>query len=514
MKKSLTLTLLISVFLAGTAFVNHNKLFEITKNIEIFTKVYQELNSGYVDELDPGKLMKVGIDAMMNSLDPYTRFYSENQIERYKFLTEGKYDGIGARAQMIGDHLTIIEPYEGYAAQKAGLKAGDKVISVAGQSAVGKEESEIRSMFRGASGTDLPVTIQSYGENKTKDVLLSRSEVNVPNVPYHGMVDEKIGYIVLTTFTANASKNIGNAYASLKQANPELEGLILDIRDNGGGLLHEAVNICNLFLPPGIEAVTTKGKVMERDKSYKTTRPALDENIPLVVLINKSSASASEIVSGVIQDLDRGVIMGQRSFGKGLVQNTKPLGYNNNMKLTTAKYYIPSNRCIQGKEYKDGKPLDIDDSLRAVFYTANGRKVLDGGGVTPDVPLDPPEKPAVIKALIKQLVIFDFVNEYTFGVDSIGSPKDYRFTAYNNFKEFVEKSKFSYENQAEKLLEKLKDNPEAESEQIASKIKEMEVMLNSQKENELDTYQAEIVRLIEEDVVSRYHYQMEKFNNA
>jgi len=493
--------------MASTAFVNNNKLFEITKNIEIFSTVYQELNANYVDEIDPGQLMKIGIDAMMNSLDPYTRFYSENQIERYKFLTEGKYDGMGARAQKIGKYLTIIEPYEGHAAQKAGLKAGDKIIAVGGQSAVDKPEEEIRAMFRGAAGTELPITIQSYGSDEMRDVVLSRSEVNVPNVPYKGMLDENTGYIVLTTFTQNAAKNIAKAYGNLKEANPQMNALILDIRDNGGGLLREAVNITNLFIPPGEEVVITKGKVRERDNIYKTTQPMLDGEIPIVVLINKSSASASEIVSGVIQDLDRGVIMGQRSFGKGLVQNTKSLGYNNNMKLTTAKYYIPSGRCIQGKEYKDGEPLDIADDRRGVFYTRNNRPVLDGGGVTPDVPLEKPAKPSVIKALEKQFVIFNFVNEYTLSIDSIASPKDYRFTDYDQFKTYVREMNFTYDNEAEKLLQELQEKPEGQIDGVEVHLNALEKELVAQKKAELDTYKADIIRLIEQDIVSRFHYQ-------
>jgi len=507
MKKSLTLVLLVTSLMASTAFVNNNKLFEITKNIEIFSTVYQELNANYVDEIDPGQLMKIGIDAMMNSLDPYTRFYSENQIERYKFLTEGKYDGMGARAQKIGKYLTIIEPYEGHAAQKAGLKAGDKIIAVGGQSAVDKPEEEIRAMFRGAAGTELPITIQSYGSDEMRDVVLSRSEVNVPNVPYKGMLDENTGYIVLTTFTQNAAKNIAKAYGNLKEANPQMNALILDIRDNGGGLLREAVNITNLFIPPGEEVVITKGKVRERDNIYKTTQPMLDGEIPIVVLINKSSASASEIVSGVIQDLDRGVIMGQRSFGKGLVQNTKSLGYNNNMKLTTAKYYIPSGRCIQGKEYKDGEPLDIADDRRGVFYTRNNRPVLDGGGVTPDVPLEKPAKPSVIKALEKQFVIFNFVNEYTLSIDSIASPKDYRFTDYDQFKTYVREMNFTYDNEAEKLLQELQEKPEGQIDGVEVHLNALEKELVAQKKAELDTYKADIIRLIEQDIVSRFHYQ-------
>ncbi len=502
--------ILVSTFVLGSAFVNNDKLFEITKNIEIFTKVYQELNANYVDELDPGKLMKVGLDAMVGSLDPYTLFYSANQIERYRFLTEGKYDGIGAQAQKIGSYLTIIEPYEGFAAFNAGLKAGDKIITVDGQSAVDKAEDEVRAMFRGAAGTDLPVTIQSFGSKETRDVILNRSEVNVPNVPYKGMVDEKVGYIVLTTFTAHAGKNIANALISLKENNPAMESVILDLRDNGGGLLQEAINICNLFVPAGEEVVFTRGKVKERDRSYKTTRPAMDEKTPIVVLINKMSASASEIVSGVIQDLDRGVIMGHRSFGKGLVQNFKNLGYNSNMKLTTSKYYIPSGRCIQGKEYKDGKPLNIPDSLRAVFYTENGRPVLDGGGVTPDVQFASPEKPAILKALEKQFLIFNYVNQYVLDHEEIGSAKDFRFTDYEEFKNYLEANQFKYKNDAEKILSKLKSKTEAKDESIAVILKNLEGELKSQKENDLNRHKDLIIRQIEEDIVSRYYYQKGK----
>lgn len=510
MKRTLTLTLLITTFLIGSAFVNHDKLFEITKNLEIFTKAYQELNANYVDEIDPGQLMKVGIDAMVDALDPYTVFYSSNQIERYRFSTEGKYDGMGAKAAMVGDYLTILEPYEGFAADEAGLKAGDKIVKVAGQDAAGKPEDEIRAMFRGAAGTTLPITVQSYGEKKTRDVTLSRSAVNMPNVPYSGMVNENIGYIVLTTFTQQASKNIAQAYQQLKASNPTMSGLVIDLRNNGGGLLREAIQIVNLFLPAGEEVVTTKGKVRERDKSYKTTQPPLDIDIPLAVLINKRSASASEIVSGVIQDMDRGVIIGQRSFGKGLVQNQFTLGYNNNMKITTSKYYIPSGRCIQGKEYKDGEPLDIPDDQRATFYTKNGRPVLDGGGVTPDVFMKRNKKSALITALEKDFVIFNFVNEYLQGVESIGNAQDYRFTDFDAFKAYLTKTDFSYTSASEELVEKLKKEVEASSDEMQSKISALENQLVSAKATQVDADRDEIIRLIEQEIVPRYYYQKGK----
>lgn len=514
MKKLLTIGFLISIIFVASAFVNKDKLFEITKNIEIFTNLYQELNAEYVDELDPGKLMKVGIDAMLNSLDPYTRFYSENQIERYKFLTEGKYDGIGARAQKIGDYLTIIEPYEGYAAHQAGLKAGDKIISVNGRSAVGKPEDEIRAMFRGAAGTDLPVTIQSFGSDEVRDVTLSRSEVSVSNVPYHGLVGEKTGYIVLTTFTANAGKNVADALRSLKQDYPDLKGVILDLRDNGGGLLHEAVNLCNVFIPKDKEVVFTKGKVRERDKSYKTRNVPIDLEVPLAVLINDHSASASEIVSGVIQDLDRGVIVGQRSFGKGLVQHTKSLGYNNNLKLTTAKYYIPSGRCIQSKEYQDGEPFNIPDSLRGVFYTANGRPVLDGGGVTPDLPVPHPPRPEVVKALESQFLIFEYVNQFVNERDTILPAKDFRFTDYEDFKAFLTAKDFKYTSSSERILSDLEANIDEEDADMLAHIEAVRTELEAEKKSEIDEHRDRITRLIETDIVSRYYYQKGKIQQS
>lgn len=510
MKRILTLSFLIVTLVIGSAFVNNDKLFEITKNLEVFTKAYQELNANYVDEIDPGQLMKVGIDAMMDALDPYTRFYSSNQIERYRFLTEGKYDGMGARAAKIGDYLTILEPYEGFAADEAGLKAGDKIIKVAGQDAVGKPEEEIRAMFRGAAGTSLPITVQSYGSKKMRGVTLNRSEVSMPNVPYSGMVNDQIGYIVLTTFTQQASKNISKAYNKLKEENPNLSGLIIDLRNNGGGLLREAIQIVNLFLPAGEEVVTTKGKVRERDKSFKTTKPPLNLEIPLAILINKRSASASEIVSGVIQDMDRGVVIGQRSFGKGLVQNQFTLGYNNNMKITTSKYYIPSGRCIQSAEYKDGEPVDIPDDQRAVFYTKNGRAVLDGGGVTPDVPMNIDNTSSLIAALEKDYVIFNFVNDYTQNLDEIGEAQSYRFTDYDAFKAYLNKTDFSFESPSEKLLNKLEEEPDMSNPALQAQIATLEKELAASKSDQVDMYKDDIIRLIEKEIVPRYHYQKGK----
>ncbi|MGA0233303.1 MAG: S41 family peptidase, partial [Saprospiraceae bacterium] len=302
--------------------IQQDKLYEISKNIEIFINVYKELNANYVDDLDPNQLMRVGLDAMVASLDPYTNYISESQVASYMINTEGRYEGIGAIVEKIGDYVTIVEPYEGSPVLEVGLKAGDMIIGIEGQSTLGKSREEVTSFYRGVPGTKVRLKIQTP-KGEIKDVDVERSEVSTPNVPYSGFVSEDIGYIALSVFTADASKNIKKALKDLKEENSNIKGLILDLRDNGGGLLREAINISNIFIPKDKEVVSVKSKVRERDETYRTMTTPDDTEIPLVILINKNSASASEIVSGVIQDYDRGVLMGQRSYGKGLVQNTR-----------------------------------------------------------------------------------------------------------------------------------------------------------------------------------------------
>lgn len=509
MKRSLrTALILLLIAIVGIALADErNKIFEITKNIEIFSKVYQELNDKYVDEIDPGELMKIGIDAMVNSLDPYTVFYSANLIERHRFQAEDAFDGLGAKTEMVDGQLTIIEPYQGYAADRAGLKAGDRVLQIQGEDLTGKSEEEIRSRLKGAAGTEITLTIQSYGDKQSREIKVVRSEFNRSNVPYSGMVDEEVGYIVLTTFTRNAAVNIRKALSALREEHPSMKSLILDLRNNGGGLLNEAVDICNIFVPKDQEIVSTKGKVIERDRSYRTSAPAVDEQIPLAILINGNSASASEIVSGVIQDLDRGVLIGERTYGKGLVQNNLQLGYNNNLKLTTAKYYIPSGRCIQSVAYEHGEPVHIPDDQRAVFKTKSGRKVLDGGGVDPDLEVKEQEIPQVVKALIRQHLIFKFVNEYTHDIEAVGDPKSYRFHDYDQFKSFLQKVGFTYESSSEKLVAELKQQAEAESSTMSTMIQSIEELLEQSKMSALDTYRDLIIQRIESEIITRYHYE-------
>jgi carboxyl-terminal processing protease len=464
----------------------NGKYFEISKNIEIFTNLYKEINTYYVDDLDPAKLMRTGVDAMLESLDPYTNYISESEIEGFRYITEGKYNGIGAIIKRVGDYITIIEPYDNCPAQKAGLKAGDVIKAIDGKSAKGKKSDDIMDFLKGFPGTEVVLTIQRPGPEGDMDISLTRDEVKVPNVPYLSMVSDDIGYLTLTTFTRDAGKNVGDALKKLKKENPNLKGIIFDLRGNGGGLLTEAVNVSNVFIPKGEMVVSTKGKVVDWDRSFKTLNRPVDAEIPLAILINKGSASASEIVSGVLQDLDRGVLVGQRSYGKGLVQNTRDVGYNSRVKMTTAKYYIPSGRCIQGVSYKDGEPVNIPDSLRAEFITRNGRKVLDGGGVKPDLALESPSDVSIIKSLLKENAI--------------------------SFIKFLSDTNFEYETLSEKMMKAWIKQAEKEKllASIESDIASMKAKIKKEKKNDLEQHQEAIINEIEREIVSRYYYQKGK----
>ena len=512
MIKKLVALLLICSMAMSFSLYNNDKLYEISKNIEIFVKVYKELNNNYVDDLDPGKLMRTGIDAMVESLDPYTNYISESQVESYRISTEGKYQGIGGIVKQIGDYVTIVEPYENSPLVEAGIIAGDQVVSINGQSTKGKSTEEVTKFVRGVAGTNLNLKINRPSTGQKFDIDLERGSVSIPNVPYSGLVRDHVGYISLTTFTPDAAKNIRKAYKELKEEDEDLQGVILDLRSNGGGLLREAISICNIFVPKGEEVVFTRGKVRERDRNFPTTMDPLDLEIPLVVMVNKKSASASEIVSGVIQDLDRGVILGQRSFGKGLVQNTMDLGYNSRIKLTTSKYYIPSGRCIQGKEYDDGEPVDIPDSERAEFKTNNGRTVLDGGGVTPDVKLDAPNIPVVLKKLKEQDILFNYVTEYTKNKTAPEEIETIVFTDFEGFKSFVQKQNFDYETDTEKKLDELKEafKDDGYSDLLNADLDALKAKIEAEKMNAIEKNKKDIINSIQEDISSRFFYQKGK----
>ncbi len=487
---------------------NHGKYFEIAKNIEIYTNLYREINTYYVDDIDPAKLMRTGLDAMLESLDPYTNYISESEIEGIRYMTTGKYGGVGALVRKVGDKAVITDPHEGFPAQKAGLKAGDIIIAVDGKSAKGKSPDDISDVLKGAPGTKVTLTVERPGSNKQIKVTMTREEVRIPNVPYSGMVSDNVGYVSLTTFTQNAGKNVADAVKRLKMENPNVKGMILDLRGNGGGLLTEAINVSNVFVPKGEQVVMTRGKVKDWDRSFKTLNRPVDENIGLVVLVDKGSASASEIVSGVIQDLDRGVLIGQRTFGKGLVQNTRDVGYNSKVKLTTAKYYIPSGRCIQAVSYKNGEPVDIPDAKRTQFKTSTGRTVLDGGGVKPDILLQDPQLGNVLRSLENESLIFDFVTQYQLKHPTIPAAKDFRFTDYAGFLDFVAKRGFNYETESEALLNELEETSKDEFylNAIKNELKAAKDKILSSKKNDLSKYKKEITNQIEKEIVGRYYY--------
>lgn len=516
-KSTFRLSLLAVVLFFGMATTlktDHGKFFEISKNIEIYTNLYKEINTAYVDDLDPGALMRTGIDAMLESLDPYTNYISEAEIEGYRYITEGKYNGIGALFEMIDDKVTVTQLYADSPAAKADLKPGDQILSVDGKSAEGKKEEEVREILKGYPGTEVLLTVKRPGASSPIKINLMREQVSVPNVPYSGMIGDDVGYVALTTFTREAGKNVADAVKALKAENENLKGVIFDLRGNGGGLLTEAVNVSNVFIPKGELVVTTKGKVKDWDRSFKTLNKPVDEEISLIVLIDNNSASASEIVSGVLQDYDRGILLGQQSYGKGLVQNTRDIGYNSKVKMTTAKYYIPSGRCIQSVEYENGEPVNIADDKRAKFKTRGGRTVLDGGGVKPDVVIDKDGDSEILETLRDKFIVFKYVTEFAIGKDSIQQPEDFRFTEWDGFVKYLEKINFNYDTKSEKLLAELKGRAEKDGYLSASDISTLESKVISAKKSDLEKHKAEIIDMIEKEIVSRYYFQRGKIKTS
>lgn len=511
LSKKIVIVFIAFLGIAATT-VDTNKYFEISKNIEIFANLYKELNTYYVDELDPGKVMKIGLDAMLNALDPFTNYISENEIESFRFVTDGKYNGVGAVFKQIGDYVTIMDPVEGSPAQKAGLISGDQVLEIDGKSVKNKNGDEVNDLLRGFPGTEVILTIKRFGTPKTLEIKLVRDEINIPNVPYHAMLNKDVGYIALTTFTRDAGKNVADALLDLREKNPDIKGLVFDLRDNGGGLLAEGVNVTNVFVPRGELVVSTKGKVEEWNRSFKTLNNPIDTDIPVVVLINENTASASEIVSGSLQDLDRAVVMGQLSYGKGLVQNVKDIGYNAKLKLTTAKYYIPSGRCIQALQYDKGEPVHIPDSLRTPFKTRAGRTVLDGGGIKPDRAIPKKKYTEFVKNLQSQYIIFDYVTEYMAKKPKIDSIADFHFNDFADFSKYTQQRKFSYKTETENTLAQLKKNSDNESylKLIDADIKSMESKIQLEKIKDLEANKVDLIDLLEKEIISRVYYDKGK----
>jgi carboxyl-terminal processing protease len=519
-KKRIIALSAIGVAAVGMAYTNSN-YFEMAKNIEIYANVYKELNTHYVDDIDPAKLMRIGIDAMTNSLDPFTNYISEADIEGYRIQSTGKYGGVGFRTDVHeGGQIVIVETYTGSPAEKVGLKPGDVIVKVDGKAVKGKNDEELNDILKGSPGTKVSLTLHRAGDStKTETIEVTREEIKIPSVPYSGMLNDNIGYITLTTFTEDASENVIKALRELKTKN-QLKGLVFDLRDNGGGLLTEAVNVVNAFEPKDVSVVDMRSKVKEWDKNFKTLNAAVDADIPLTILVNSHSASASEIVSGALQDLDRGVVIGQKSYGKGLVQNTKEVGYGSRIKLTTAKYYIPSGRCIQSVVYKNGEPVEIADSLKNAFKTKNGRTVYDGGGIIPDVKVKSADNSAVVKALQSKHKFFDFATQYCLKNEkpSAATAKEFRIkdADFEAFLQFLQKQNFQYETETEVLLKKIDEKAKAENMLTALQgdFTALRAKIATEKKNDLMKNKAAIMGLLEKEIVGRYFGQKGKIEHG
>ena len=489
--------------------------FELAKNLDIYANLMKQLDENYVDELNVAEMTKTGIDAMLKQLDPYTVYYPESAIEEFKLMTKGQYGGIGALIQPDGEYTVISDPYENCPAFKAGLQPGDKIVEVEGKNVKGKTVSDVSSLLRGQPGTKIKLGVIPYGKNKIEYKDIVRQEIKLPSVSYFGMWKDNIGYIRLDQFTENASLEVRNAFAKLKEEG--MQSLIFDLRGNGGGLLSEAVNIVGFFVDRGSLVVTTKGKQADKNQVFLTTNQPIDLKIPIVLLVDGSSASASEIVSGALQDLDRAVIIGERTYGKGLVQNIVPLSYNTNLKVTVSKYYLPSGRCIQGVDYSDKDSVGVSthksksDSLAVAFKTKGGRTVFDYGGVEPDVisKIDPYS--TILLAMLERNMIFNYANEYKNAHASISSAKDFAVTdgIYNDFLQFVKKGDLKYETLTERQLKQLKESVKADkfSENIETVIASLEKAVAEEKLQDLTRYKKEISELLTLEIVSRYHFQ-------
>ena len=491
---------------------DHN--FEIAKNLEIFHDIVSELDRFYVDTISPTKTIEKGIQAMLSSIDPYTEYFPESDVMGLKMITTGKYAGIGAviRQYTGRDYIYIDEPYEGMPAARYGLKAGDEILSINGESMKGQPSSYVSDHLRGEADSKLTVTVRRPGVEDSLSIDVVRSVIALPAVPYYGMY-KGYGYILLEQFTENCSKSVMKALVELKEQGAK--GIVLDLRGNGGGLLNEAVDIVGLFVPKGTKLVETRGKVPQAASTYITERNPIDENIPLVVLTDDQSASASEIVAGSLQDLDRAVIVGVRTFGKGLVQTTRMLPFNGTLKVTTAKYYIPSGRCIQEIDYSKrndkGQAQHIPDSLTNVFYTAAGRPVRDGGGIRPDVVCKQDTMPDILYYLAQNVVLFDFANQWCARHETIAPAKDFKLTDedYNEFKEFVCNSDFKFESNSSKALASLVKIAQREglADKAQDEFKSLEDKLQYDLRNDLDVFRSDLERVIAMEILIRYYYQ-------
>lgn len=510
-KKAYLLVLVVVVGIGALSFTVENNYFEIAKNLDIFASVFKEVNTYYVDEIEPEKLVNTGIEAMLESLDPYTNYIPEESLDEYRTMTTGEYAGIGSLIGNVNGKNVITMPNKGFPADKAGVKAGDEIIAIDGIDVESKKSSEISKLLKGKSKTSVLLTVRRFGHDEPIEFNITRGRIVIKNVAYHGMISDNIGFIKLTDFTTDAGREVKSALQDLRSKGAK--GLILDLRGNPGGLLHEAVNVCNLFLPKGSDIVSTKGKIPDWNRTYKALNNAVDTEIPLVVLANGGSASASEIVAGVIQDYDRGIIVGRKSFGKGLVQITRPLTYNAQLKITTAKYYTPSGRCIQAIDYShrniDGSVGQIPDSLKTVFETTGGRKVFDAGGVTPDIRVASEYLSPIAMSLMKEGHIFNYATFYNYSNPQISNAREFELSdsEYDAFVNWLESKHYEYTTEVEASMKNLMENAMKEQyyTEIKDEIDDLNETIENHKGNDLYINKDQIKHILEESIASRYY---------
>jgi len=490
----------------------NDRYFEIIKNLDVFTTLYKELNTYYVDEINPTQIIEIGIEAMLTSLDPYTNFIPEDRIEDYRIMSTGQYGGIGTTMGKIEDRHVVRMIFEGAPAETSGVKIGDELIEVNNNSVENYTTDEINKLLKGQIGTTVEIKVKRKGIRKPIKFSLNRERINIESVPYYGLIEEDIAYIRLTEFSSGAGASVRAALVELKGKGAEK--VILDLRGNPGGLLNESIEVSNVFIPKGLEVVSTKGKIEEWNKTYTANKNPVDVNIPLAILISNNSASASEIVAGVMQDYDRGVLVGQRSFGKGLVQATRPLSYNSQLKITTAKYYIPSGRCIQAIDYshrnEDGSIGKIPDSLKTEFNTRAGRTVYDGGGVSPDHTVINNGYAPITIQLIKKGFVFDFATKFYYeNDDMIPDPRTFEISEslYKKFSDWVSEKDYSYRTATEKTISELKATADDDKylDFIKDEIEALEDEIKDHKKEDLKVFQSEIKMALKEEIISRYH---------
>lgn len=512
---------LLAAVLVAVAFFSFksgdDRNFQIAKNLDTFNSIVKELDMFYVDTLDPNKTVREGIDYMLSSLDPYTEYYPEDDQAELQQMLNASFGGIGSLItynQKLKRSM-IAEPFEGTPAAKVGLKAGDILMEIDGKDLAGKNNQEVSQMLRGAVGTSFKLKVErpdEKGGTRPLEFDIVRQTIQTPMIPYDTIFNKNVGYINLSIFSGTPSKDFKKTFLKLKKEG--ITSLVIDLRGNGGGRLEEAVEIANFFLPRGKVIVTTKGKTKQASNTYKTLREPLDLDIPITVLVNGATASASEILSGAFQDFDRAVIVGSRTFGKGLVQTTRPLPYGGVMKLTTSKYYIPSGRCVQAIDYKhrneDGSVGTIPDSLTTVFHTAAGREVRDGGGVMPDIEVKQEKLPNILFYLVRDNLIFDYATQYCLKHPSIPSPQEFKVTDadYNDFKAMVKKADFKYDQQSEKIMKTLKEAAKFEGylDEASEEIKALEKKLTHNLDRDLDYFSKDIRSMIADEIIKRYYY--------